>query len=39
MHSAEDMWSEVKKTMHKNWPNLPLRNRDGVWTLLLLSDT
>jgi hypothetical protein len=34
MNPIENMWSEVRKTMQKTWPDLPLRNRDAFWTLV-----
>jgi transposase len=34
VNPIENMWSKVKKTMHKSWPVLPLRNNDALWTLL-----
>jgi hypothetical protein len=37
MNPIENIWSEVKKTMQEAWPDLPLRKRDALWTLV--SDT
>jgi len=34
MNPIENMWSEVKRTMHETWPVLPPRNSDELWTLV-----
>ena len=34
MNPIENMWSEVKRTMQENWPVLPLKNSDELWTLV-----
>jgi len=35
MNRIENMWSEVKRTMHEKWPVLPPRNSDELWALVL----
>jgi hypothetical protein len=34
MYPIKNMWSEVQKTMQDTWPDLHLRNRDDLWTLV-----
>ena len=34
INPIENMWSEVKRTMHETWPVLPPRNSDELWTLV-----
>jgi hypothetical protein len=34
MNPIENMWSEMKKIMQETWPDLPPRNRVGLWTLV-----
>jgi hypothetical protein len=34
MNPIENMWSEVKRTMHETWPFIPHRNKDELWTLV-----
>jgi hypothetical protein len=34
MNPIENMWREVKETMQKTWPDLPVRNRVALWTLV-----
>jgi hypothetical protein len=34
MNHIENMWSEVKRTVHKAWSFLLFRNFDALWTLV-----
>jgi hypothetical protein len=34
MNRIENMWCEVKRTMHEKWPFLPPRNSNNLWALV-----
>jgi len=34
MNPTENIWSEVKRTLHETWPVLSPRNSDELWAFV-----